>query len=691
MNKTNTLGAIADLLAGGGAGTDIRGQFRPEEAQKCSVARNLNAAFMIALAGDGDDDYKRAVAYMEETGSDPLWAHLTGFYAMCLEELPREFARLAGNKEKVRALNTLSAKIRDGGACAEDMWALFCPDASEAAEDRKAHEEKLRRKRRVTVTSLNREPLTDAARQVLFTSNALLTIPPEGRSFDELDLTPSLAKSLAGVVREVQLFWYDHPVQLGVEPEKNEILYGLKHLSETLAYEKKHSGTAADAELTCLLSASVTHEGLQGLAKEYIEYELKKSHDLPGLKVHLFTEADTAALVRDVLAPAAKKYLDETGDAAALLREVVGVDGKYGRHYSFLKAAAALWHVLIDSEIKATFKTDLDQVFPQELLKAETGKSAFEHLLTPLWGADGVDSEGRPVHLGMLAGALVNSTDIDDGLFTPDVKYPEPPYRGEDFLFLSRVPQALSTSAEMMTRYGTDGLDGKGECISRIHVTGGTNGITVGALRRYRPFTPVFINRAEDQAYLMSALFNGESGNGGDGDGRALRYGHAAGLIMRHDKESFAREAIAAAATGKIIGDYERIIFFSEYARSLPWSFRDVKDALSPFTGSFISEIPGTTAVLRLVLKAAEFFDTCTDDDQKTIELLEVGSRRLTAAMRETAEVKEKYERERRAWHIYYDTLDALEKALKEGDDFAEGLRDRAREIVAETKVRIPS
>ena len=46
--------------------------------------------------------------------------------------------------------------------------------------------------------------------------------------------------------------------------------------------------------MTCILSASVTHEGLQGIVKEYIEYELGKAHDLPGLKVYLFTEAETS-------------------------------------------------------------------------------------------------------------------------------------------------------------------------------------------------------------------------------------------------------------------------------------------------------------------------------------------------------------------------------------------------------------
>ncbi|KKK74534.1 hypothetical protein LCGC14_2882800, partial [marine sediment metagenome] len=62
---------------------------------------------------------------------------------------------------------------------------------------------------------------------------------------------------------------------IGVEPENNEIIYGLRHLSEALLYEKKAKNIPDDAELSCVLSASVTHEGLQGIVKEYIEYELE--------------------------------------------------------------------------------------------------------------------------------------------------------------------------------------------------------------------------------------------------------------------------------------------------------------------------------------------------------------------------------------------------------------------------------
>jgi hypothetical protein len=420
--------------------------------------------------------------------------------------------------------------------------------------------------------------------------------------------------------------------------------------------------------------------------KEYVESELEKSHDLPGLKVYLFTEAETAELIHEILVPAANKYYSDIKDAASLLREVVGVNGKYGRHYSFLKAVTAFWQVLVDPDKKATFKIDLDQIFPQENLLEETGKTAFQHMMSPLWGAEGVDSQGSSVYLGMMAGALVNEKDISTSLFTPDVTYPSPPFRGEDSIFCSKIPQALSTLSEMMTRYGNEDIDGKDSCISRIHVTGGTNGILIEALRKYRPFTPVFIGRAEDQAYIMSVLFPRESEP-------VLRYFHNDGLLMRHDKHAFAEDAIKAAAIGKIVGDYERILFFSGYAGILSSEVDDVKNVIDPFTGSFVSPLSHNLAYLRLALKSAEFFATKGEDSEyKGFALVETGTRRLRACIREVSMrdgngLKERYEREQKAWGLYYDILDKIENALKEGDQFAIELRERAKKLVLNARV----
>ena len=92
-------------------------------------------------------------------------------------------------------------------------------------------------------------------------------------------------------------------------------------------------------------------------------------------------------------------------------------------------------------------------IFPQQTLVEQTGASAFEHFTTALWGANGTNFRGRPVELGMIAGALVNESDIENSLFTPDVRFPELPQLPDQRLFFSVLPQAVSTRAEMMTRY----------------------------------------------------------------------------------------------------------------------------------------------------------------------------------------------------------------------------------------------
>jgi hypothetical protein len=367
------------------------------------------------------------------------------------------------------------------------------------------------------------------------------------------------------------------------------------------------------------------------------------------------------------------------------LRRVFGVDGEYGRHYSFLKALSVLWHVLVDQRIRATFKIDLDQVFPQEQLVAEGGGSAFEHFQSPLWGSCGRDATGDEVELGMLAGALVNEKDIARGLFTPDVTRPSGIPAGEAVAFFNRLPMALSTEAEMMTRYagGDESPDGRRTCLHRIHVTGGTNGVLVDALRRHRPFTPTFIGRAEDQAYLLSVLFAGSV---------PLRYVHSAGLIMRHDKEAFAGPAIEAAKVGRFVGDLVRTLYFSHYVRALPWPDDQIKEAIDPFTGCFASYIPTTLVALRLALRVGELL---AQGDAKAgveaRELMELAADRLAPLiewLRETPRgLAMELADQRDGWDVFYDLLDALEKALSQDDPTALALRDSARRVVQACRI----
>ena len=662
-------------------------EFLSKAEGESGTARQINASFLILLMGDKHPMYGKAKHFLNEMKIDPEWNQITSFYLHGIDAVTKEIhKKCQSSPEFFTALKNLSENVNDpetelkGGSpstWSEMIHSVFFPEAAGIIGLKEERIKELRERRTVCITELNPNPISNPINEVLFTSNVLLTIPSASTLYDDLPFSAELKRELAKAAEEPQVYWYDHPVQIGVAPEKNEILYGLKGLDRAVEFEKNQRSEPGDRsgkeKLTVILSVSVTHERLHNIAGQYIKEELARSGGLEHIDLYLFTESDTTRLVSDVLLPFWKRHMKKDSDDEFL--RVFGVDGEYGRHYSFLKAVAAFWHVLVSSDIKATFKIDLDQVFPQKELVAESGSSAFGHLMTPLWGANGTDCNGNHVELGLIAGALVNEKDIHHSLFTPDVKFPERDLSPDEYVFFNALPQALSTEAEMMTRYTNEPLDGETACIQRVHVTGGTNGILVNALRSHRPFTPSFIGRAEDQAYIMSVLLDQDV---------APAYVHKDGLIMRHDKEAFAQEAIQEAHIGKLIGDYIRILYYSAYARVLTGSVEKIKGRLDPFTGCFISRIPLTIVYLRFAIKAASFF--ISGNSKVGVEFIKEGIPRISAAIRFTkgapSPLKKQYEREHKEWSIYYDILKEMEEALDQNDPGVLDFKKKAEEII---------
>jgi len=543
-------------------------------------------------------------------------------------------------------------------------WKIFFPEALLIERDKDEFIKDLRDKRTVHITDLNPNPIIDVQEELTFTSNILLTLPDKSKALSQLDLPESIVNLLPCVMEEKQIYWFDHPVQMGEPQESNEIIYGLKGLSRALAFEKKRGTVSQSAKIDVLLSLSVTHKGLQNLAAPYISYELEKAGGFPDLNIYIFTEKDT------------REILQSYSSNSDSISEFFGVDGKYARHYNFLKAVNVLWKLSVNPSLKGTFKIDLDQVFPQEELVKYTGKSAFEHLKSPLWGAEGVDREGRKVSLSMIAGALVNERDICQSLFTPDVSIPDRTAPISDLIFFKHLTMALSTRAEMMTRYGEKGgPDGKNDAITRIHVTGGTNGILIDALLKHRPFTPAFIGRAEDQAYLLSVL--------NDPSNPALRYYHEAGLIMRHDKEAFAGQSIEAAKDGTFIADILRVLFFSHYGEALPGGISKTKENTFPFTGSYISHYPVTLSYMRLFFKVLELISS--GEERRALDLLKMGKERLgdlLDSLERENFIPVEYEREKKQWGLFYSEISKIASQLR-------GKNPIAREKVARLNRRL--
>ncbi len=649
----------------------LRQRFSPDKAT--ISPETLNDAFMQALAGDTDTK-KPALGYLEKiagnTGQDTKLRHAAQFYLAGLTEINREIDAKSG---VLPELNNALKQPDPAEKPWEQFWAVFFPEALDTINDSKAAVKSLREKRRIEITNPNPDPIDKPIEQILFTSNVLLTLPPADADINTLDLPPELKQKIHAIADEPQRYWYDHPIPIGITPEQNEILYGLRNLDQAIEFERQR-GTFTEGELSCILSVSVTHQGLQAIAKDYIEDLMNRHGRLKHIALYIFTEEDTQKLIYETLAPVARHYL-HTEDAEKLLT-VFGVDGEYGRHYSFLKAIAALWQLTINPNIKATFKIDLDQVFPQEKLVEQTGHSAFEHFKNPYWGAEGTDYQGNPVTLSMIAGALVNESDIHHSLFTPDVKLTASLPIYDEWVFHSKLPQAISTEAEMMTRANDLPSD---TVLQRVHVTGGTNGILIDSLKHYRPFTPSFIGRAEDQAYILSVMHQSPR----------LAYLHAPGLIMRHDKEAFAQQAIESAAIGKLIGDYIRILYFSAYADTLPQGAAHIKENLQPFTGCFISNIPKTVVWLRFCLKAARFFNE--EQTGKGRQFILEGAQRLLSALAFIDEEKnllaDQYQYEQQGWELFYNSLEQLGNALNAEDSFTEKIKQSAMNVFKQTYI----
>jgi hypothetical protein len=485
--------------------------------------------------------------------------------------------------------------------------------------------ENLREQRKLKINKLNDNQIEDPFAEILFASNILLTMPAD---FNKVN--PTLREKLNE--SEKQQYFYDHPIPLDIDDQKNEIIYGLKHLNQAVKAE-------TDQRLDLLLSISVTHPSINKIAREYIESKLENI-ELEHLNIYLFTENESEKLLEEFILP----FISD-GIKASDLKSTVGAAGSYGRHYSFLKAVALWWQKYINSDLKATFKIDLDQVFDQQKLKEETGHYAFENFKSPLWGARAVDSQGRRVELGMIAGQLVNDSDIEKSIYELDIKRPKAELKYDQYIFFKAKPQYISTAAEMGYR-----ADSKIDTILRYHVTGGTNGILIKALKKYKPFCPTFIGRAEDQAYLLSVLFE-------EHDSSYLRYYHQDGLIMRHDKKSFIGTEIKNSKISKLIGDYERIIIFSHYVRNILNDYQRLREELFPFTAAFISQIPVLLIYYRSILKAYQLAES---DENQALDFLTELTERLEDIYNKVDQnyYQQRFLLEKKVWNEYYQILD---------------------------------
>jgi hypothetical protein len=668
-------------------GSNVLSGFNIDAKEQADICRSINSSFIICLCGKDHQDFNSANTFLQKMREDNTYAPLTKFLIDGLSHIENEIKKQvlvdSDFSTRLSDLNRYSENNKDFStpAAIDALWSVFFPEAEGVFRNKEIRSKKLREIRTVKITAKNPEPILSPGKQIIFTSNILITVPDSKTDMGSLNYSDDLKNGIRSAAEEKQAFFYDHPILIGTPPEGNEIIYGLNGLNKTAEYEKKNGNMNQDQKLTCILSTSVTHKGLQKIAKKYIKEELDNFGSFEHLDIYIFTEKDTEKLIDEIFLPSASFMGNSDSNSEKVLKSVFGVDGEYGRHYSFLKAIAAFWNILVDSDKIATFKIDLDQIFPEKELKEQSGKSAFEHFTTPLWGAEGIDSFGKTIDLGMIAGALVNEKDIHKGLFTPDVVFDNrQDLKLEERFFYSKLMMGLSTGSELATRYGEKNIDGEATCIQRIHVTGGTNGILVKSLRKHRPFTPGFIGRAEDQAFILSVMGKNSTG---------LAYLHDDGLIMRHDKEAFAGDAMKAASAGNMIGDFIRTIYFSRYTEIMSENISDIKKVIDPFTGCFVSKIPVTIILLRFCMKAADLFES--GDNQLATEFMFQSFERLQKSIEfaygNENLLQKAYIRDREGWNLYYDILDGIENSNEINSKKRMVIQINAARICAECKI----
>ncbi len=445
----------------------------------------------------------------------------------------------------------------------ENLWSIFSPTAIAGSSNPENFKNQILEKRILKNLKKPKNSIRFPHKEILFLSNILITIPEDYKSNN---IPLNLQNRIKPFLSKNQNYWYDHPIPIDAFDHENEILYGLRYLDKALNIECKRGNLKNNEKISLILSLSVTHIGLEEIAFDYVKNKIREKLNLKFINVFIFDENRTSKII-NTLFPKLNDY-----------QELFGVNGNYGRHYTFLKYALILWNKVINKSFKYSFKIDLDQIFDQDFLIRVSKMSIFEIFKNQkYWGGSGINFEEKLVDLGMLAGGLVNKGETHKDYLIPDVKRPLKKAIFSNLsskrVFCPDWSHALSTEAEIICEK---------ENIHRVHVTGGTTGITLNALEKWAPFTPSFINRAEDQAFIISSLNKNEF----------LSHIHVPYLIMRHDKLDFAKRTVTNAKLGKEIGNLERILLFSYYSKCHHFDFNLIKEHLWPYTSSFIQQFP---------------------------------------------------------------------------------------------------
>ena len=295
--------------------------------EKKSVFEALNLSFLVLLSGELHPRYQVSGKLFEVSKIDKRYEFISAFFEDGTTLINEEITNEALHNTSIESI--MNEMLRSHKVL-PDIWKLFFPGMKDLTNNVTESVKSIRSKRIIDMLELNPDPISDPDKQILFTSNILLTMPTTSTNIKTLDLPNPLKQKIKEAVKEEQVYWYDHPIQIGVENDKNKIIYGLRGLNEAIAFEKKMKNIDAKAKISIVLSVSVTHRGLRNIANQYIEEVIKKVGGFEHLNIFVFQEEDTKKIVQQILLPSARLIGNTHTEFQAF-----EVDGEYSRHIVF--------------------------------------------------------------------------------------------------------------------------------------------------------------------------------------------------------------------------------------------------------------------------------------------------------------------------------------------------------------------
>ncbi|GAF71769.1 unnamed protein product, partial [marine sediment metagenome] len=170
-------------------GINISNLFKPDEDIDETVARNINAAFLICLSGDAHPKYHEAEEYLSEIKQHPSLREIASFYLKGLSLIQREIENFCSDGSlHERKLNELYSWIVNESSSSqqsdnlEKLHSFFFPEGKSILSRTSEMIDALRDKRTIILKKLNPYPVRNLAEEILFTSNILLTTPPKSKN-----------------------------------------------------------------------------------------------------------------------------------------------------------------------------------------------------------------------------------------------------------------------------------------------------------------------------------------------------------------------------------------------------------------------------------------------------------------------------------------------------------------------------